>query len=319
MVLTEDFMPPARSNIPARAQADLDDFLHHLRFERNLSAATVIAYESDVVQFLAFTYGHLKRSLKRVARADVVSFLERRMRDGCAERTRARQLSAIRRFYLYLLGEEKVSSNPTELMEPLRLPFKYPTVLSEEEIVRLLEVPNLESPEGVRDRALLEFMYATGVRVSEACGLTLEAMHLGDRLVLVRGKGDKERLIPLASTAAEWLEAYLEGPRARLLKSASRLYPDARSVVFVSRRGKGLTRQAVWKLIRKYALAAGLSEDVHPHVLRHCFATHLLVRGADLRVVQALLGHADISTTEIYTHLSREDLRRSYGKYHPRA
>lgn len=312
-------MPPARSRFPARAHEDLDDFLYHLRFERNLSAATVVAYESDLVQFLAFTYGDLKRSLRRVVRADVVSFLEMRLREGSAERTRARQLSAIRRFYLYLLAEDKVKSNPTDLMEPLKLPFKYPTVLSEEEIVRLLEAPDLTRPEGVRDRALLEFMYATGVRVSEACGLTLETMHLGERVVMVRGKGDKERLVPLASTAAQWLEAYLEGPRARLLKSASRLYPDARSVVFVSRRGKGLTRQAVWKLTRKYALVAGLAEDVHPHVLRHCFATHLLVRGADLRVVQALLGHADISTTEIYTHLSRSDLRRSYQRHHPRA
>jgi len=233
--------------------------------------------------------------------------------------TRARQLSSIRRFFIYLLGEGAVAENPTELIDPMKLPFRYPTVLTQEEVGRLVETPDPADPLGLRDRAMLEFMYATGSRVSEVCSLDLDALHLPERLVLITGKGGKQRFVPFASEAAQWLELYLARGRARLLASASRSFPEARTRVFVSRRGRGLTRQAVWKLVGKYALAAGLVEDVHPHVLRHCFATHLLLNGADLRVVQALLGHADISTTEVYTHLTREDLRRAYRAHHPRA
>ena len=310
----------ASTYLGRRNQELLEQFLWHLRFERNLSAATIVAYEQDLVQFMLFMAKELKKPIVKTDRLDVVEFLEQRMVDGVGVRTRARQLSAIRRLFMYLLFEGRIGANPTELIEPMKLPFRYPTVLTVEEITRLLEAPDTQtSPEGLRDRTLLEFMYATGVRVSEACNLNLEALNLGDRIVLVQGKGGKQRLVPLASTASDWLELYLGSVRQRLLQSASRLYPDARVRVFVSRRGKGLTRQAVWKLVRKYAEQADIKEDVHPHVLRHCFATHLLLNGADLRVVQALLGHADIATTEIYTHLSRDDLKRAFRKYHPRA
>lgn len=297
----------------------LDDFLWHVRFERNLRPATVIAYEQDLMQFLRFLVGNGTGSPRKADRGAIVSFLERRLDEGVAVRTRARNLSSIRRFYKYLLEEGKIAVDPTDLVEPMRLPFQMPSVLSEEEVAVLLDAPNIETLEGLRDRALLEFMYASGVRVSEACNLDLEALYLGDGLVRVTGKGEKERLVPLASSAVERLEAYLVRARGDLLSRASRGYPEARRRVFVSRRGKGLTRQAVWKLIRKYALVADLQYDVHPHMLRHCFATHLLINGADLRVVQALLGHSDIGTTEVYTHLSRTDLRRSYLSHHPRA
>jgi integrase/recombinase XerD len=305
--------------LPKTTQQMLDDFLWHVRFERNLRPATVVAYEQDLRQFLEFVHGSLKTTVRRVTRDGVVAFLERRLDEGVAVRTRARQLSSIRRFYLYLLEEGKVEVSPTELIEPMRLPFRYPTVLSVEEVERLLEAPDVATPEGIRDRALLEFMYASGVRVSELCTLDLEALYLGDGLVRVEGKGGKQRMVPLASSAVGWLEHYLDRTRGLLLSRASRSHAEARRRVFVSRRGKGLTRQAVWKLIRKYAELADLRADVHPHVLRHCFATHLLIGGADLRIVQALLGHSDISTTEIYTHLSREDLREAYGRFHPRA
>jgi len=248
-----------------------------------------------------------------------VAFLSQRLDDGTAVRTRARQLSAVRRFHIYLLEEEQAPGNPTELMEPMKLPFHYPSVLSEEEMERLLEAPTGESPEAVRDRALLEFLYATGARVSELCGLNLGDLHLAEELVFIRGKGGKQRLVPVSRPAREKILVYLASARNELLKSASRLLPESRTRLFVSRRGRGLTRQAVWKLIRKYAQTAGLKEDLHPHMVRHCFATHLLVRGADLRVVQTLLGHSDISTTEIYTHLSQENLRRSFDSFHPRA
>ncbi len=297
----------------------LDDFLWHVRFERNLRPATIVAYEQDLLQFLNFLAQRGGGSPRRANRTAIVSFLERRMDEGVAVSTRARNLSSIRRFYRYLLEEGKVAQDPTDLIESMKLPFKIPSVLSEEEVAALLDVPDTNSLEGRRDRALLEFMYASGVRVSEACNLDLDALYLEDGLVRVVGKGDKERLVPLATSAVERMELYLERTRGDLLKCASRGYAEARHRVFVSRRGKGLTRQGVWKLIRKYAEAANLHVDVHPHMLRHCFATHLLINGADLRVVQALLGHSDIGTTEIYTHLNRGDLRRSYLSHHPRA
>jgi integrase/recombinase XerD len=296
----------------------LDRFLLHLRFERNLSSGTIIAYDHDLRQFLAFLRGRGVRGVRSARRDDLVGFLETRLEEGMAVRTRARQLSALRRFFSYLVDEEEIAQNPTELIDPMRLPLVLPEVLTEEEVVRIIEAPSGEGPEEVRDRALLELMYATGLRVSEVCGLQLSRLHLAERMVLVEGKGRRERLVPIASKAAEWLEFYLDTSRQFLLSRAAGLAPGVRNLVFVSRRGRGLTRQAVWKLLRKYAQRADVHEPVHPHTLRHCFATHLLQRGADLRVVQVLLGHADIGTTEIYTHLSREDLRRTYRECHPR-
>lgn len=308
----------SKPGLSRQSQELVEEFLWSLQYERNLSLATVEAYQQDLHQFLGFLSGHSK-GIRRASRHDIVDFLEARLEAGISVRTRARQLSSIRRFYGYLLLEKNVAENPTELIESMKLPFTLPSVLSQEEIIRLLESPNLETPEGIRNRALLEFMYATGVRVSEACNLDLSGLHLGEGMVIVTGKGSKQRLLPIADQAVQWLDTYLADARSRLLRSASAPLPEARHRVFVSRRGKGLTRQAVWKLIRKHALTAGLCEDVHPHMLRHCFATHLLVNGADLRVVQVLLGHANIVTTEIYTHLDRAGLRNSYRKHHPRA
>jgi len=297
----------------------VDEFLEHLRFERNLSANTILAYEQDLVQFLSVLHERFGRKIRQVERDDVIRFLDVRMRGGAAQRTLARQLCSLRRLFLHLVSEGQLPSDPTELIEPMKLPMRYPSVLTMEEVARLVEAPDRETPEGLRDRTLLEVMYAAGLRVSEACGLNIECLYLAERFVRVDGKGSKQRLVPLTSSAVQWLELYLDGVRARLLKSATRLHPESRQRVFISRRGKGLTRQAVWKLIRQYAAAVGLKEDVHPHMLRHCFATHLLLNGADLRVVQALLGHSDISTTEIYTHLTREDLRDAFRAFHPRA
>lgn len=297
----------------------VDEFLEYLRFERNLSVNTILAYEADLLQFLSVLHERFGKELGSARREDVVGFLEVRLKDGAVVRTRARQLSTLRRLFQYLVTEGRLPVDPTELIEPMKLPFRYPSVLTMEEVARLVEAPDRESPEGLRDRTLLEVMYAAGLRVSEACGLNLDCLYLTERFVRVEGKGSKQRLVPLTSAAVQWLELYLDGVRQRLLSRAARLHPESRQRVFVSRRGKGLTRQAVWKLIRQYALAAGLKDDVHPHMLRHCFATHLLFNGADLRVVQALLGHSDISTTEIYTHLTREDLRDAFRAFHPRA
>lgn len=297
----------------------LDDFLWYLRFDRNLTPNTVIAYDMDLRQFIDFLKEARGKGVRQCDRDDIVAFLERRLDEGIAVRTRARQVCALRRFYARLLDEGEVESNPTELLDPMKLPFVLPTVLTEEEVVRLIEQPDLETLEGLRDRCLLEFMYASGVRVSEACNLTLTQLQLGEGLVLVEGKGRKQRVVPLTHQAVEWFEAYLGRGRGQLLAAASRGHADARSIVFVSRLGKRLTRQGVWKLVHKYAQDAGLRDDVHPHVLRHCFATHLLLRGADLRVIQVLLGHSNIATTEIYTHMDKQHLRDAYDSFHPRA
>jgi integrase/recombinase XerD len=309
---------PTTTTIRGVAGKLLEAFCWAMRFERNLSPATVVAYETDLLQYIRFLAGR-GVSLKQAAREDVIAFLEQRMDDGAMVRTRARQLSAIRRFYSYLVEEGEAEVDPCELIDPMRLPFHLPTVLSVEETIRLVERPDVSTPEGVRDRAMLELMYAAGLRVSECCALKLTSLHLAERLVTLDGKGSKQRLVPVAKKAADWVEFYMGDARKRILDSARSVRPDARNRLFVSRRGTGLTRQAIWKLTRKYALLAGITQDVHPHVLRHCFATHLLVNGADLRVVQALLGHASISTTEIYTHLSRDDIRAAYLKHHPRS
>lgn len=297
----------------------LDDFLWHLRFERNLTPNTVLAYEADLRQFIDFLKDSRGKGTRQAQRDDIVAFLERRIDEGTAVRTRARQISALRRFYGRLVTEGHVDSDPTELLDPMKMPFVLPTVLAEEETISLVEQPKIETPEGLRDRCMLEFMYASGARVSEVCNLALGQLQLGEGLVLIEGKGRKQRVVPLTRQAVEWLEFYLGRARPALLAAASRGHADSRTIVFVSRLGKRLTRQGIWKLVKKYAMEAGLHEDVHPHVLRHCFATHLLLRGADLRVIQVLLGHANISTTEIYTHLDKQHLRNAYDQYHPRA
>ena len=296
----------------------LDDFLWFLRFERNLTPNTVMAYEADLRQFVSFLKETRGRGARQCQRDDIVAFLELRMDKGTSVRTRARQLSALRRFYKRLLDEGEVEVDPTELLDPMKMPFVLPTVLTEEEVVRLIEKPDVQTPEGLRDRCILEFMYATGVRVTELCNLSLPQLQMGEQFAIIEGKGRKQRVVPITGEAIAWLEAYLGNARPKLLAAARRHHPDARAIVFVSRLGKRLTRQGVWKLVRKYSDEAGIREDVHPHVLRHCFATHLLLRGADLRVIQALLGHSNIATTEIYTHLDKKQLRDAYDSFHPR-
>lgn len=308
----------AASRLDPEVRKELDDFLWHIRFERNLSANTVLAYELDLVQLFLFLEESGISDLAAVHRDDIVLFLGQRMEEGTTLRTRARQLSAIRRFFRYRVNEGRTETDPTELIDPMRLPFHLPAVLTPEEVIRLVEAPDTNTLEGIRDRALLEFMYATGVRVSEATGLLLNQLHLGEGFVVVEGKGRKQRLIPFYAKSGEWLEFYLSRTRAELLSKASRLSPSARTHVFVTRRGGALTRMAVWKIIRRYAEKANIRDDLHPHVLRHCFATHLLINGADLRVVQMLLGHSSITTTEIYTHLDKATLKRDHRRFHPR-
>ncbi len=295
----------------------IDDFLYHLRFERGLSPRTVVAYESDLGQAADFLLGRNKDFLA-CDRADLEAFLVSRAEAGDKPRSRARKLSALRTFMAWLLDRGHREADPTARIEGARVDQALPVVLKVEEVERLLAAPAGDRPEAVRDRAMLEIAYGSGLRVSELVGLRIGDLDMDRALLRVTGKGSRQRIVPTSQTAVARVEAYLATARLELLRAATRIRSDARSALFVSRRGSPLTRQGFWKLIKKYGRALDLPEDLHPHTLRHCFASHLLAGGADLRVVQTLLGHADIRTTEIYTHVELAHLKREYAKRHPR-
>jgi integrase/recombinase XerD len=291
----------------------LEAFRDHLTVERGLSPHTIAAYMRDLGQADAW----LRRrqgggGLEGAEVSDLVDWIRSRRAAGLASATMARKLSALRMFFRFLVAEGRRSEDPSRTLETPRPWRSLPRCLPEDEVDALLAAPDPGHPRGLRDRALLEVLYATGLRVSELLGLRLEDVNVAGGFLLVRGKGDKERLVPLGERAADALGAYLEQGRPALLKGRSPL-------VFPGLRGRPLTRQGFWKNLRRLARSAGITRALSPHTLRHSFATHLLEHGADLRTVQALLGHADISTTQIYTHVSRERLRRVYERTHPRA
>ncbi len=300
-------MADRRSKVPP--PRELTVFLDHLRVERGLSPRTIEAYRSDLTKFFVSS----GKAPSAIVREDVRGFLGKERAEGLSPSTTARRLVAIRTFFRFLIMEKISDSDPTENVEAPRT-FKYlPSYLSNEEVVRLLEAPDIAVPEGLRDRAMLEVLYATGVRVSEVTKLSLEGLNAGAGFILVMGKGSKERVVPLGEIAADWVERYGAEARPKLLgERTSR-------VLFVTRRGRAMTRQNVWFFVKRYALKAGISKTISPHTLRHSFATHLLENGADLRSVQILLGHADISTTQIYTHIEQERLKKIYKRFHPRA
>jgi len=295
----------------------LDDFLFHLRFERGLSPLTVVAYEQDLRQVLGFLDGR-GVDLLGCRREDLEAFLGDRAEQGDRPRSRARKLSALRTCMAWLLDRGLRTADPTARLEGARLDQTLPRVLSVEEVERLLEAPDPSRPEGVRDRAMLEVAYGSGLRVSELTGLRIGDLDMDRALIRVTGKGRRQRIVPTSPVALDKVESYLAWTRGELLRSASRIRPEARNALFVTRRGAPMTRQGFWKLLRRYGLQVGLPDDLHPHTLRHCFASHLLAGGADLRVVQTLLGHADIRTTEIYTHVELSHLRSEYLRRHPR-
>lgn len=295
----------------------LDDFLYHLRFERGLSPRTVVAYESDLGQAWDFLAGR-SQDLVGCDRSDLEAFLVARAEAGDKPRSRARKLSALRTFMAWLLDRGHREADPTSRIEGARVDQALPVVLKVAEVERLMDAPTGDRPEAVRDRAMLEIAYGSGLRVSELVGLRIGDLDMDRALLRVTGKGQRQRIVPTSQTAMARVETYLSGARAELLRAATRVRSDARSALFVSRRGSPLTRQGFWKLLKKYGKQLGLPDDLHPHTLRHCFASHLLAGGADLRVVQTLLGHADIRTTEIYTHVEIEHLKSEYAKKHPR-
>jgi integrase/recombinase XerD len=293
-------------------QPDLDSFLEHLVVERGLRQNSLEAYQRDLVRYLGYLRDR-KREAVSLDRTEVPRYLLALREAGLAPRSVARHLSAIRQFHRFLVRRGRATEDPTSHLEAPRGWRRLPGVLSSDEVDRLLATRKNTTPQGLRNRAMLELMYASGLRVSELVGLRLGDVDLSLGIVRVVGKGDKERLVPVGDTAAETLRAYLRGGRPRLVKGR------ASDHLFLARHGQGLTRQMFWQLIKKVALEAGITKPVTPHTLRHSFATHLLEHGADLRSVQLMLGHADIGTTQIYTHLSRAHLKAIYDKFHPRA
>jgi len=295
----------------ARDDDLLDRFLDALWAERGLSRNTLQSYRYDLRLLAGHQAAHGK-DLLAASREDLLHFLALQLRDGQSPRSLSRYLSGFRQFYRWLLREGRVGQDPTALIESPKLGRGLPKALSEEQVTGLLEAPDTGKAVGLRDRTMLELMYASGLRVSELVELELGNLNLNQGVVRITGKGGKERLVPLGEEALTWVGRYLKEARPQLLGGQSC------SLVFVTARKHGMTRQAFWHAIRKHARTAGIARAVSPHMLRHSFATHLLNHGADLRVVQLLLGHSDLSTTQIYTHIAREGLKQLHSKHHPR-
>jgi integrase/recombinase XerD len=287
----------------------LDRFLNYLAVEKGLARNTLESYARDLRKYFAFLRG---RDHRVVSQHDVRSFLARLADEGMASPSIARLLAAVRGFHKYLLTDGLSSADPTVAIETPRGWQRLPRTLSGDEVEALLGQPDDSTTLGLRDKAMLELLYATGLRVSELVGLSLNSVNLERGFVIVVGKGSKERAVPLGEVAASSVRAYLERSRPLLLKGGDT------EALFVSRLRRQITRQMFWERIRQYVRKAGIGRPVSPHTLRHSFATHLLDHGADLRSVQAMLGHADISTTQIYTHVSRERLKQIHEKHHPR-
>jgi integrase/recombinase XerD len=294
-------------------QTLIERFADALWMERGLSANTLSAYQSDLRAFARWLLRERRRRLIEAQRIDLLDYLAVLSQQGRKPRSTARLLSCQRQFYQYLLRVGSIREDPSARVDAPKLGRPLPKTLTEGEVERLLAAPDTADSRGHRDRTMLEVLYATGLRVSELVGLRGDQVSLNQEVVRVVGKGSKERLVPLGEEAVSWLNDYLRGPRPDLLNG--RLC----DFVFPTQRSDRMTRQAFWQLIKRYAVLAGIAKDLSPHTLRHAFATHLLNHGADLRVVQMLLGHSDLSTTQIYTHVARERLKQLHARHHPRA
>jgi len=301
----------SRTGLPKDPKALIDRFLDAIWMERGLSENTLGAYRADL---LALQQRLADKSVDLVdaSRADVMDYIAWRVQGGAKPRSTARQLSSFRRFYRYLLREGAIGDDPTANIAMPKIGRALPQSLTEEEVDALLAAPNVTEPLGHRDRAMLEVLYATGVRVSELINLKMSQINLNQGVLRIVGKGDRERLIPLGDEAQDWIREFIEGPRIEILLERQTDF------LFPTRRGDRMTRQAFWHIIKRYAKKAGVAKKLSPHTVRHAFATHLLNHGADLRVVQLLLGHSDVSTTQIYTHVARERMKELHSRHHPR-
>jgi len=290
----------------------LDQLLHYLIVEKGLSKNTIEAYSHGLSRFLNHLREKGVQEIRDVGKFDVRGFLLALKKENLSAKTIVRNLVAIRTFFRFLVQEGILETNPVEDLESPKVAKTLPEILTLKEIEQLLEQPNLQTPLGMRDRAMLEILYATGMRVSELTHLPTHQVNLEGGYVLLYGKGSKERIVPLGSEAIKWVTLYLKESRGILAKGKESPF------LFINRSGKGMSRQGLWKNLKNYARRASLRKRITPHLLRHSFASHLLERGADLRSVQMMLGHADISSTQIYTHVTGERLKKIHQRYHPR-
>ncbi|MCM3599705.1 site-specific tyrosine recombinase XerD [Robertmurraya korlensis] len=293
---------------------ELKDFMHFLIVEKALAKNTIVSYERDLKAYLKYikTVENVQ-SINDIGRIQIVHFLGHLKEQGKSSRTIARNIASIRAFHQFLLREKVAEQDPSVHIETPQLERTLPKVLNLQEVERLLEVPKLHTHYGLRDKAMLELLYATGIRVSELIGLNLDDAHLTMGFVRCIGKGNKERIIPLGRTAAAAIQEYIDKGRPQFIKN------QREESLFVNHHGRRLTRQGFWKILKGLTKEAGIEKELTPHTLRHSFATHLLENGADLRAVQEMLGHSDISTTQIYTHVTKTRLKDVYSQFHPRA
>lgn len=297
--------------VPGASQAHIDNFIEMLWLEKGLSEHTQQSYRTDLKKLAIYFNNEGIKDLAVVTTEQLQDYLAYRYEQGLSSRSTQRALSAIRSFYVFLIAKQVRVDSPVSTLSNPKTPKSLPTSLSEQQVEDLLAAPLTDDPIECRDKSMLEVLYATGLRVSELIGLTMDQISLQQGVVRVVGKGDKERLVPLGEEAIEWLLVYIKTARPMLATKQS-------DVVFLSRRGQQMTRQTFWHRIKYYAVKAGIEQHLSPHTLRHAFATHLLNNGADLRVVQMLLGHSDLSTTQIYTHVATERLQTLIHSHHPR-
>ena len=301
-------------NNPDKANRRLiQQFSDNMLLERGLSRNTISAYLSDLKQYTQWL-SDAEVSLQQVSRGHILAYLSARMVKGASSRSSARSLSTLKRFYAFLVYEKIIPTDPTLLVDAPKIGRPLPKTLTESEVERLLAAPDTNTDLGCRDRTMLELLYACGLRVSELVEIELDQINPRQGVVRIWGKGNKERMIPMGESAVNWLTKYTQGPRLNLLEAAKK----QSNTVFVSRRGSGMTRQTFWYAIKRYAAQASIKNGLSPHTVRHAFATHLVNHDADLRVVQLLLGHSDLSTTQIYTHVASERMKGLHARHHPR-
>ncbi len=289
----------------------IDEFLDHLWLEDGLSKNTLNSYRFDLNLFSLWLIENLKKNFLEVSQADIQQYLAFKFPTS-KSRSISRLLATLRRLYKYLLRENKISIDPTLEIQSPKISKSLPKSLSEEDIEALLSAPDIKTSSGLRDKAMLELLYACGLRVSELVNILLTELSMTEGVIRVTGKGSKTRLVPMGEEAVDWIKKYINEGRKDILKQQTSKY------LFITIRGGAMTRQAFWHLIKRYSIIAKIKKPMSPHILRHAFATHLINHGADLRVVQMLLGHSDISTTQIYTHVARERLKNLHESHHPR-
>lgn len=299
--------------LPKRLLNNQKSFLNYLRFEKGLSENTLTSYKLDIDKYIQFLQGFDITNFNNVSLDDISKFLILLSDIGLETSSKSRYLSSIRGLHKFLLSEGIIDIDVTETIELPRLARKIPDTLTVEQVNKIINMPEITKPSGIRDRAILETLYACGLRVSELINLKQRDILLDMEIVRVFGKGSKERFVPIGNTAIEWIDQYLKNARIHFVKSIG-----TDDVLFLNRNGKKLTRMYIWKMIKQCSLLAGIEAEVHPHTFRHSFATHLLEGGADLRAVQEMLGHSDISTTQIYTHIDREYIKEVHKSFHPR-